>query len=165
MKQDLLIDSPISGTLISLADIRDKIFSRGAAGCGIAIKNPDGKIVAPFDGTIKFFASPGVLGLTSFGGVELLIHVGLNTCKFVGESFRPQVQVGDTIARGQILLTFDPAEVERAGFDTTTPVVVTNPENFGEIVFCFGERKFVAKSPVARTRQVESIGLNFAPSI
>ena len=165
MTQDLLIDSPLNGTVIALADVRDKIFSSGAAGRGIAIENPDGKIFSPFDGTIKFFASPGVIGLKSFGGVELLIHVGLNTCKFVGESFKPQVEVGDTIERGQILLTFDPAEIERAGFDATTPVVVTNPENFGDIVFRVGERKFVVKSPVARRRQVESIGLNFVPSI
>ena len=163
MTQDLLIDSPINGTPISLADVRDKIFSSGAAGCGIAIKNPDGKIVAPFDGTVKFFASPGVLGLKSFGGVELLIHVGLKTCKLVGESFRPQVEVGDTIERGQILLTFDATEIERAGFDATTPVVVTNPENFGEIVFRCGERKIIAQEKILHATEESSNG--FSPSI
>lgn len=163
MMQDLLIDSPINGTPIELADVRDKIFSRGAAGRGIAIKNPDGKIVAPFDGTVKFFALPGVLGLKSFNGVELLIHVGLNTCKFIGESFKPQVQVGDTIERGQMLLTFDPAEIERAGFDATTPVVVTNPENFGYIVFRVGERKIIAQEKILHATEESSNG--FSPSI
>ena len=79
--EKLFIDSPLNGTAIELAKVGDKIFSSGAAGRGIAIKNPDGKIFAPFDGTVKFFASPGVIGLKSFGGVELLIHVGLNTLR------------------------------------------------------------------------------------
>ena len=149
--EKLFIDSPLSGTPIALAKVNDKIFSGGAAGCGIAIKNPDGKIFAPFDGTIKFFASPGVIGLKSFGGVELLIHVGLNTCKLIGETFEPQVAAGDTIERGQILLTFDPQEVSRAGFDTTTPVVVTNPENFDEIIFRLGRKKFIAKTSTSES--------------
>ena len=109
--ENLFIDSPLNGKLIALNEINDKIFSSGAAGRGAAIKNPDGKIFAPFAGVIKFFASPGVLGLKSFGGIELLIHVGLNTCKFIGESFRLRAAVGDTISRGQILLTFDPQEM------------------------------------------------------
>lgn len=142
--ENLFIDSPLKGTLIELAKVRDKIFSDGAAGRGIAIKNPDGKIFAPFGGIVKFLASPGVIGLESFNGIELLIHVGLNTCKLIGETFKPQVAVGDTIRRGQILLTFDPQEISRAGFDTTTPVVVTNHENFGDITFQLGEQKIIA---------------------
>ena len=144
--EDLIIDSPLSGKLIELGEVSDKIFSSGAAGRGVAIKNPDGKIFAPFSGTIKFLASPGVIGLKSFGGVELLIHVGLNTCKLIGESFKPCVAVGDTIRRGQILLTFEPQELTRAGFDATTPVVVTNPENFGDIIFRLDKQKIIAQS-------------------
>ena len=143
--KNLIIDSPLNGTAIELAKVNDKIFSGGAAGRGIAIKNPDGKIFAPFDGTIKFFASPGVIGLKSFGGVELLIHVGLNTCKLIGESFQPQVTAVDTIRRGQILLTFNLQEMIRNGFETTTPIVVTNPENFGDIVFGLGEQKIIVQ--------------------
>ena len=141
MLDTLIIESPLNGKLIELSGVNDKIFSSGAAGRGVAIKNPDGKISAPFDGIVKFLASPGVIGLKSFSGVELLIHVGLNTCKLIGESFKPQVEADDTIRRGQILLTFDPQEVIRAGFDATTPVVVTNPENFGDIIFLLGEQK------------------------
>ena len=110
--ENLLIDSPLSGTLIELGEVNDKIFSSGAAGRGAAIKNPDGKIFAPFVGTVEFFASPGVIGLKSFIGVELLIHVGLNTCKLIGESFQQQVATGDTVNRGQILLIFDPQEIK-----------------------------------------------------
>ncbi|MBR7024455.1 MAG: PTS glucose transporter subunit IIA [Selenomonadaceae bacterium] len=161
--EKLFIDSPLNGTAIELAKVGDKIFSSGAAGRGIAIKNPDGKIFAPFDGTVKFFASPGVIGLKSFGGVELLIHVGLNTCKLIGETFKPKVAAGDTIERGQILLTFDPQEMIRAGFDSTTPVVVTNPENFDEIIFRLGEEEFIAKSTnfFAKLKARDIIGGNF----
>ena len=119
MLDTLIIESPLNGKLIELSGVNDKIFSSGAAGRGVAIKNPDGKISAPFDGIVKFLASPGV----------------------IGESFKPQVEADDTIRRGQILLTFDPQEVIRAGFDATTPVVVTNPENFGDIIFLLGEQK------------------------
>lgn len=143
--ENLLIDSPLNGTMIELAEVDDKIFSSGAAGVGIAIKNPCGKIFAPFGGTVQFIASPGVIGLKSFSGVELLIHVGLNTCKLIGETFKPQVTAGDIIRRGQILLTFDATEMTRAGFDSTTPIVVTNPENFGDIVFECGGRKIFAQ--------------------
>ncbi|MBQ4403132.1 MAG: PTS glucose transporter subunit IIA [Selenomonadaceae bacterium] len=83
--------------------------------------------------------------MKSFGGVEILIHVGLNTCKFIGESFQPQVAAVDTIRRGQILLTFEPQEMIRASYEPTTPVVVTNPENFGDIVFQIGEQKIFAQ--------------------
>ena len=145
MLESLILDSPLRGTLIALDEVNDKIFSGGAAGRGAAIKNPDGKIFAPFAGTVEFLASPGVLGLKSFGGVELLIHVGLNTCKLIGETFQPRVTAGDTIQRGQILLTFDLQEMIRGGFDSTTPVIVTNPENFGDIVFRLGARKIFAQ--------------------
>jgi len=141
MLNTLIIESPLNGTLIELSEVNDKIFSSGTAGRGVAIKNPDGKISAPFDGIVKFLASPGVIGLKSFSGVELLIHVGLNTCKLIGESFKPQAKTGDTIKRGQILLTFDPQEIIRAGFETTTPVIVTNPENFGDIIFLLNEQE------------------------
>ena len=146
MLETLIIDSPLAGKLIELSEVNDKTFSSGAAGRGVAIKNPNGKIFAPFDGIVKFLASPGVIGLKSFSGVELLIHVGLNTCKLIGESFKPQVEVGDTIKRGQLLLTFNPQEMIRAGFESTTPVVVTNPENFGDIIFLLDEQKITAQS-------------------
>ena len=157
MLENLIIDSPLFGTLIPLSEVADKIFSSGAAGKGAAIKNPDGKIIAPFGGTAEFLAEPGVIGLRSFGGVKLLIHVGLNTCKLIGESFKPQVAVGDTFRRGQILLTFDPLEMTCAGFDSTTPVVVTNPENFGDIVFRLGEQKIFAQ----RAARKEIFNLRF----
>ena len=160
--ENLFIDSPLNGKLISLEKVGDKIFSSGAAGKGAAIKNPDGKIFAPFSGVMKFFASPGVLGLESFGGVELLIHVGLNTCKFFGETFQPRVAAGDTFRRGQILLTFDPQEMIRAGFETTTPVVVTNPENFGDIIFQLGEQKIFAQRAERKPAPLKILRLDFA---
>ena len=145
MSENLFIDSPLKGALIPLAAVGDEIFSSGVAGKGIAIKNPDGKLIAPFSGKVEFIAEPGVIGLKSFGGVDLLIHVGLNTCKFIGESFKPQVSAGNIIRRGQVLLTFDPKEMTCEGFDATTPVVVTNPENFGDIVFELGGQRIFAQ--------------------
>ena len=155
----LIIDSPLSGTLIDLAAVGDAIFSSGKAGRGAAIKNPDGQVIAPFGGKVKFLAEPGVIGLTSWSGVDLLIHVGLNTCKLVGETFKPQVAVGDAIRRGQILLTFDPQEIIRAGFDATTPVVVTNHENFGDIIIRLGEQEIISRAE-ASARHSQAIGFS-----
>ena len=159
--ETLIIDSPINGKLIELGEVNDKVFSSGSAGRGVAVKNPDGKIFAPFSGTIEFIAPPGLIGLKSFGGVELLIHVGLDTCKLIGETFKPCVAQGDTIRRGQLLFTFEPQEITRAGFDSTTPVVVTNPENFGDIIFRLGEQKIIAQAPnfkaISTTRSLKNL--------
>ena len=116
-------------------------------GEGLAIKPSNETVCAPVSGTIAVLmdASKHAVGMKLSNGAEILIHVGLNTCKFIGEIFLPQVQAGDIIRRGQLLLTFDATEITRAGFDSTTPIVVTNPENFGDIVFALGGRKIFAQ--------------------
>ena len=134
MARNIRIVSPLNGKLVPLNSINDPVFASGAMGRGFAVRNPDGKVVAPFDGEITvFFPTGHALGRRSDDGIELLIHVGMDTVKMNGEGFTPKAEADDRIERGQLLLEFDTARIRRAGYDTTTPVVVTNHNEFGDI--------------------------------
>ena len=132
--RDIRLTSPVAGELIPLSEVKDPVFGSGAMGRGAAVKDPQGKVVAPFDGEITaFFETKHAIGLKSTDGVELLIHVGMDTVKLKGEHFTAQAAQGDKVKKGQVLLTFDPAAIREAGYDTTTPGVVTNASEFGDI--------------------------------
>ncbi len=134
--QNIKISSPLNGKLVPLSEIDDPVFGSGAMGRGVAIKDPEGKVYAPFDGEITvFFPTKHAIGLKSNDGVELLIHVGMDTVQLNGKHFTDKAKVGDKIKKGQILLEFDPAAIKKAGYQTTTPIVVTNHTEFGDITF------------------------------
>ncbi len=137
--KDIQLDSPLKGQLVALGEVNDPAFSGGAMGRGAAVKAPEGKVYAPFDGKITvFFETKHAIGMRSADGVELLIHVGLDTVNLNGKHFTAHVAQDDEVKRGQLLLEFDAAAIEKAGYDTTTPVVVTNANDFGKISFKLG---------------------------
>lgn len=137
--RDIRLTSPVAGELIPLSEVKDPVFGSGAMGRGAAVKDPQGKVVAPFDGEITvFFETKHAIGLKSTDGVEVLIHVGMDTVKLKGEHFTAQAAQGDKVKKGQVLLTFDPAAIREAGYDTTTPVVVTNAAEFADITVELG---------------------------
>lgn len=145
--RDIRLTSPLEGELIPLSAVKDMVFSTGAMGRGAAVKNPQGKVVAPFDGEITvFFETKHAIGLKSADGVEVLIHVGMDTVKLNGEHFTAQAAQGDKVKKGQVLLTFDPAAIREAGYDTTTPVVVTNAAEFGDITVEYGGQSITSKA-------------------
>lgn len=145
--RDIRLTSPLEGELIPLSAVKDMVFSTGAMGRGAAVKNPQGKVVAPFDGEITvFFETKHAIGLKSADGVEVLIHVGMDTVKLKGEHFTAQAAQGDKVKKGQVLLTFDPAAIREAGYDTTTPVVVTNAAEFGDITVEYGGQSITSKA-------------------
>lgn len=145
--RDVRLTSPLEGELIPLSAVKDMVFSTGAMGRGAAVKNPQGKVVAPFDGEITvFFETKHAIGLKSADGVEVLIHVGMDTVKLNGEHFTAQAAQGDKVKKGQVLLTFDPAAIREAGYDTTTPVVVTNAAEFGDITVEYGGQSITSKA-------------------
>ena len=146
--KNIRISSPINGTLIPLNEIDDPVFGGGAMGRGAAIKNPEGKVYSPFDGEITvFFPTRHAIGLKSNDGIELLIHVGMDTVKLNGKCFTPKAEVGDKVKRGQLLLEFDPKGIIKAGYQTTTPVVVTNHQDFGDITFELNNQSITSKAP------------------
>ncbi|MBE6074663.1 MAG: protein-N(pi)-phosphohistidine--sugar phosphotransferase [Selenomonas ruminantium] len=132
--KDIRLDSPLNGQLVELKEVKDPAFAGGAMGLGAAIKNPDGKVYAPVDGEITvLFETKHAIGIRSAEGAEILIHVGLDTVKLNGEHFEAKVAQGDMVKKGQLLLEFDEAAIKAAGYDTTTPVLVTNAAEFGKI--------------------------------
>ena len=132
--KDIRLDSPLAGQLLPLSEVSDPAFAGGAMGRGAAVREPEGKLYAPFDGEVSvLFPTLHAIGLHSDDGIDLLVHVGFDTVKLNGEHFTGHVAQGDKVRKGQLLLEFDPAAIKAAGYDTTTPVVVTNAADYGRI--------------------------------
>lgn len=126
--------APIKGEVISLSDTPDSTFSGGALGDGCSIKPADGKVVAPFDGEVSMVSeTKHAVGLVSKDGIELLIHVGMDTVELNGEYFETFVKDGDKIKAGQKLMRFDMAAIEKRGYSLITPVVVTNADDYSKV--------------------------------
>ena len=122
--------SPAPGIALPLSEVNDPVFSGGVLGAGLAIVPQSGEFHAPISGTVAMvFDSHHAIGLTTDDGVELLIHVGLDTVRLNGEHFTAHVAKGDRVEAGQLLLTADLPAIAAAGYDITTPIVVTNSTN------------------------------------
>ncbi len=140
-KKETLITCPIHGEVIDASQIEDETFASGMLGFTVGIRPAEGKVYAPADGTISMlFDTHHAIGLET-GGIELLIHVGIDTVSLKGQHFTPHIQTGDTVRRGQLLLEFDGAAIEDAGFQQTTAVIVTNADTFGEIRYETGAKR------------------------
>ena len=129
------IYSPIKGKIVKLENVLDEAFSSGAVGKGIAIEpSEDGKVFAPFDGVIETaFPTKHAIGLTSDKGVELLIHIGMDTVKLDGKHFTSHIEEGQKIKKGDLLMEFDTEKIKEEGYSVITPIVITNFENYGAI--------------------------------
>lgn len=125
------IFSPITGEAVCLSDVPDAVFSQKVMGNGIAIKPSEGKVYAPFDGeVVSLFETKHAIGLISDTGIELLIHVGIDTVNLGGNFYETHVKSGDKIKCGDLMLTFDKHQIENSGFETITPILVTNIDEF-----------------------------------
>lgn len=123
--------SPVDGTVVSLADVPDKVFASGVVGQGCAVRPAHGDFRSPVDGRVTMvFDTHHAVGLTTDDGVELLLHVGLDTVRLAGAPFTMHVAKGDRVTAGQPLLTADLDAITSAGFETLTPLVVTNGKKF-----------------------------------
>ena len=132
---DLSVTAPIYGIAISLSEVGDRTFASGVLGPGAAIDPVEGPVVSPVDGEVLVaFPTGHAYGLRSASGIELLIHVGMDTVELDGKYFTPRVAAGKRVHRGQVLVEVDWAAVTRAGYRTTTPVVVSNAASFAGIV-------------------------------
>ena len=134
-KADLTLTSPMAGTTVALSDVADEAFAAGALGPGIAVSPAAGAVVvAPCDGKVSVaFPTGHAYGIKSASGIQVLIHIGMDTVKLEGKGFTPRVAKGDVVKRGDILAEVDWDVIREAGYDTITPMVVTNKKKFGEI--------------------------------
>ena len=122
--------APVSGTIISQEQIPDETFAAGILGSGIGIMADSEVITAPFNGVVETVAETGhALGLTADNGMEMLIHIGVDTVKMNGEGFEPLVKEGDRITKGQDLLKFSKAKIKAAGYNDTVVVLITNSDD------------------------------------
>lgn len=129
-----VILSPLKGEVKALSTTKDEAFASGALGKGIVIVPTEGIVRAPFDGVIRtLFPTKHAIGIVSEDGCEVLIHIGIDTVRLEGEGFHALVKQGDTVKAGQELLTFDLASLLEKGYDLTTPIIITNSDNYLDI--------------------------------
>lgn len=123
--------SPLQGQAIPLDQVKDEVFATGVLGQGIAIIPSAGELYAPADGTIDtVFDSKHAISMVADNGAEILMHVGMDTVQLKGKGYIPLVKDGDKVKRGQLLMKFDLEAIKAAGFETATPVVITNGDDF-----------------------------------
>lgn len=132
---DALILSPITGKAVSLSQVNDITFSEEIMGKGAAIIPSEGRAVSPVDGIVSaIFETKHAIGITADNGAEILIHIGLDTVKLGGKHFTAHVKSGDRVKAGDLLVEFDIKAIQEAGYETITPVLVTNPDNYSNIL-------------------------------
>lgn len=134
-KTNVSISAPIKGNIVALADVKDEVFSSESMGKGIAIEPEEGKVYAPADGVIStFFPTGHAIGITTDSGAEILIHVGMDTVEMNGDGFEPQKSQGDKVKKGDLLLKFNIDKIKAAGHPVTTPVIITNSDDYADVI-------------------------------
>ena len=128
------LTSPVNGTQIPLAEVADETFASEMLGATVAVEPADGKIVAPCDGEVSnIFETGHAVCITTEAGGELLIHIGIDTVKMDGKGFTKKVSDGDKVHAGDILIEADLEEIKNAGYQTTTMMILTNTDEFGNV--------------------------------
>ncbi|MFV9711000.1 MULTISPECIES: PTS beta-glucoside transporter subunit IIABC [unclassified Pantoea] len=146
--------SPMTGTVLGLGQIPDPTFASGLLGQGVAIIPSDNKVIAPFAGEVAYlFQTRHAIGLLSHSGIELLIHVGIDTVRLDGKPFTAHVKVGDAFRAGDLLLEFDRQAILDAGYDLATPIIITNSDEYPEVMTVAGTAVTAGTPLLSVTRQ------------
>ena len=137
------IYSPLKGEVIPLAEVEDPAFSQGLMGPGVGIEPGDGLLYAPVDGEIiALFPTKHAVGMKSSEGIEILIHIGIDTVEMNGEGFKTHVKQGDKVKAGTLLVEFDSNKIKKAGYKTTTMILVPNANSIGKLeVTSYGNKE------------------------
>ena len=155
----LAIAAPVAGTVVPLAAVPDKVFSSGAMGTGLAVIPTEGKAYAPVSGTLVT-VMPHAYGITADNGLEVLVHVGLDTVELDGKHFTPKVAKGQRVTAGQLLVEFDIAAITAAGYNPMTVMVVTNSGDYAAVV-PIAEGDVSAARARARRRRLTQTGVGW----
>lgn len=133
-REGIFIGAPIEGVAVSMKEVNDPTFSEELLGKGIAIKPDNGRVVAPADGEITVvFVTKHAISLTTKDGIEILIHLGLDTVQLKGKHFKVYVKVGDKVKAGDLLVEFNVENIKDDGYDTICPMVICNTGNFSNV--------------------------------
>ncbi|KHE76891.1 PTS sugar transporter subunit IIA [Lactococcus lactis subsp. lactis 1AA59] len=131
--------SPLEGNVKELSTIEDEVFSSGMLGKGVAIEPDNGDVVSPVAGVVTtVFPTKHAIGLTSDDGVEILIHIGMDTVGLNGEAFESFVKQNDRVKKGDLLVRADLSKIKAAGLSIITPVVITNSDTYRKIIISHG---------------------------
>ena len=123
--------APVAGHAVALEEVNDAVFAQKVLGDGLAIQPTEGKVCAPVDGEITSLPdSKHAVGIRGDNGMELLIHVGIDTVNLQGRCYEAHVKAGDRVHRGDLLISFDREAIEAAGYETVTPVLLTNSDEY-----------------------------------
>ena len=134
MEYAINITSPVEGNVIPLSEVPDATFAQEILGKGVAIVPQKGVIYAPFDGTVDVMFETGhAVGIVGENGIELLVHIGIDTVNLEGKCFTPKKVTGDSVKKGDILIEFDIKKIKEEGYDVTTPVIISNTEQYVNI--------------------------------
>ena len=132
---EIIIVSPMKGEVMPLCEVNDETFASEMMGKGIAIEPADGKVVSPINGTVQtIFKTKHAIGLKSEDGTEILIHIGMDTVQLEGKHFKAYVKDGDKVKIGDTLIEFDIEAIKKEGYELTTPVIVTNTNDYLEVL-------------------------------
>ena len=130
----ITIASPLTGNVIPLSEVKDDVFSNEIVGKGAAVIPEKGEVRAPEDCEIaSVFDTKHAIGMVTKDGVEILVHIGLDTVELKGEHFDTHVKQGDHVKKGQLLVTFDIEAIKKAGYDITTPVLISNTADYLDV--------------------------------
>lgn len=132
--KEILIGSPAKGTVVPISEVPDPTFGEEMLGKGVAIRPAEGKYYAPADGEISLlFDTLHAVSITTDTGVEILIHIGLDTVALKGEHFTAHVKTGDKVKKGDLLVSVDLEAVKAAGYEVITPIVICNTPDFASV--------------------------------
>jgi len=132
-KKMVTIMAPLTGEAVALEEVPDPVFAQKLTGDGVAIKPTEGVLVSPVSGTVAhLFPTSHAVVVVSDDGLEILMHIGIDTVKLNGEGFQPFVSAGDEVKAGDKLISFDLNLIEQKGYPTITPVVLTNGDKIAE---------------------------------
>lgn len=134
VKNDVVV-SPLTGKIVPLSNLKDDAFAKGVLGNGLGIEPTSGKVVAPVDGTVTtLFPTLHAIGFTADSGVEVLVHIGLDTVQLEGKGFTAHIKEGDKVKKGQHILDIDLDVIKNAGYSTQTPIVITNTADLLDVI-------------------------------
>lgn len=132
---------PVEGEVVSITEVSDPTFGEEILGKGVAIKPAKGRVVSPVDGTIALMFDTGhAVSIMADNGAEILVHIGIDTVKLNGQFYTVHAKNGDKVKAGDLLLEFDIAGIEGAGYQTITPVVVCNTADYAEVQTMAGKQ-------------------------
>ncbi len=133
-KQDAVLAAHMNGTVVPMAEVQDEAFSNCILGDGVAVEPSEGKLYAPADGEVdNLFDTHHAIGLVTEDGVEILLHIGINTVELGGKHFEAHVEVGQKVKKGDLLISFDMEAIKAAGYLLTTPMIICNTEDYQSV--------------------------------